>query len=149
MREGKAFGGRVVAVETGKDPRGGALIHVELPHSLGQLGDDLDGRGSGADDGDALAGQVEVMVPPGGVEDVALELVETVNVRQRRLGQRTHGRDHEIRREGPLRGAHVPPRLLGVPAHLVNLAAESVSVEHLVLAGDLPDVGLDFGLFGV
>ena len=49
----------------------------------------------------------------------------------------------------PCGGAHVPPRLLGVPAHLVNLAAEPVSVEHLVLSSDLLDVGLDFGLFGV
>ena len=34
VREGKAFCGRVVAVETGEDPRGGALIHVQLPHQF-------------------------------------------------------------------------------------------------------------------
>jgi hypothetical protein len=85
VREGKAFCGRVVAVETGEDPRGGALIHVQLPHSFGQFGDDLDGRGSGADDGDAFAGQVEVVVPAGGVEDLALELLETRSTTRKSL----------------------------------------------------------------
>jgi hypothetical protein len=91
VREGEAFCGGVVAVETGEHPRCGALIHAQLPRSLGQFGDDLDGRGSLADDGDALAGQVEVVVPPSGVEDLALELFQSVNVRQCRLGQRTYG----------------------------------------------------------
>ena len=149
VREGKAFCGRVVAVETGKHPRGGALIHVKLLHSFGQFGDDLDGRGSGADDGDAFAGQVDVVIPPGGVEDLALELVETIDVRQCRLGQRTHCRHHEIRREGPRRSAHMPPRLLRVPPDLVNLAAEPVSVEHPMLSRDPLDVRLDLGLFGI
>jgi hypothetical protein len=43
----------------------------------------------------------------------------------------------------------MPARFLGVPPHPVNFASEPVSVEHLVLSGNLPDVGLDFGLFGV
>ena len=38
MREGKAFCGRVVAVETWKHPWRGALIHVQLPHVLANSG---------------------------------------------------------------------------------------------------------------
>ncbi len=89
------------------------------------------------------------MVPTGGVEDLALEPVETVNVRQCRLGERANGRDHEIRRELPLRSAHVPPRLVLVPSDLLNFDSEPMPVKHVVLSGNPLDVGLNLGLFGV
>ena len=149
MREGQAFRLGVFAVETGKHPRGGALIDVQLADGFCQFGNDLDGRGARADDRDPFAGEVVVVVPAGGVEDLALEPVEAVNVRQCRLGERANGRDHEIRRELPLRGAHVPPRLVLVPPDLLNFDSEPMPVEHVVLSGYPLDVGLYLGLFGV
>ena len=48
-----------------------SLLHVRL-----DLGDELDGGGAGADHGHALAGQVVVVVPLGGVERLALEALD-------------------------------------------------------------------------
>ena len=82
----RPLGGREAAVDRcsarviGRSRRG--MTHggvrwktVQLARPRGwMLRDELDGRRAGADDGDALARQVVVVVPLGGVEDRALEV---------------------------------------------------------------------------
>ncbi len=92
---------RVLAVRTGQDPRRRALVHVEVRHLLADGGHDLDGRGAGADDGDALPRQVGVVVPAGGVEDLALEAFDAFDVREGRLAQRADRGDEDLRDEVP------------------------------------------------
>ena len=49
-------------------PRGGALVELQRRDVLDDLGHDLDGAGAGADHRDALAGEVDAVVPLRGVE---------------------------------------------------------------------------------
>ena len=61
-------------------------------------GDDLDRRGAGADDRDALAGQVVVVVPAGGVEDLAGEGVDARDLGQLGLREPAGAGDQRRRR---------------------------------------------------
>ncbi|GAA3194639.1 hypothetical protein GCM10020255_095870 [Rhodococcus baikonurensis] len=72
----------VLAVCAGQDPRRRALVHVEMRDLLADGRHDLDGGGAGSDDGHALAGQIRVVVPARGVEDLALESVDALDVRK-------------------------------------------------------------------
>ena len=65
------------------------------PGHLGQLGDRLHCRRSGADDPDALSVEVDVVVPPRRVERVALERLHPADPRQLRRGEDAVGEDHE------------------------------------------------------
>ena len=71
-----------------QDPRRGALEDVHLADAVGDLRHELDRRGAGADDRDALAGEVVVVVPLGGVEHRALEAAHAPDPRHRRVAQR-------------------------------------------------------------
>ena len=64
------------AIESRQQPRRGALVDVEVRHFVGDGWDDLNRRGTGADDGDALTGQVGVVVPLRRVEHFAVEIVD-------------------------------------------------------------------------
>ena len=77
----------------GDDPRRGALEEVKLGDLGLDLGDELDRARAGADHGDALAGEVVVVVPARGVEDGALEGAEALDVGELRLAQRAGGGD--------------------------------------------------------
>ena len=79
------------------DGRGRALEDEELAGDLGQLGDRLHCRGAGADDPDALSMEIDVVVPPRGVERVARERLHAVDPRQLWGGQDAVGEDHEAR----------------------------------------------------
>ncbi len=61
-------------VDLGHHPDRGALVDGQVGDPLGQFGDELDGGGAGADDGDPAARRVEVVVPGGGVDDLAREV---------------------------------------------------------------------------
>jgi hypothetical protein len=50
------LGVAVKEVGLGQDVRGAALVNVDVGGDLGDLGDELDNAGSGADDGYALTG---------------------------------------------------------------------------------------------
>jgi hypothetical protein len=75
--------------------RGGALEHGQMRHGGLDRGDELDGRGSGADDGDAFAGQIDAVVPPGGVEPRSGEAADARQVRYERVGERA-GSDDDV-----------------------------------------------------
>ena len=86
---------------------------------LRDLGDQLHAGGPGADDGDALAGEVHALVrPQPGVERVAPEAVAAGELGQVRRRQAAHGGDEEAGREAlavlgvdqPAPGVVVPGR---------------------------------------
>ncbi len=116
----RALGDRVVQAR--HDPWGGALEDRQALDLGLDLGDELDRRGAGADDRDALAGEVVSVVPARRVEHRALERVDAGNVGDRRLVQRTGGDDEDlgaervlVRLDGPAPGVGIPAR----PGHLV------------------------------
>ncbi len=77
-------------------PVGTALEHGEVAHLVGDGADHLHAGGAGADDGHALARQVERLLGPVvGVERLALELVDALVARQRRRRQQTDRGDQE------------------------------------------------------
>ncbi len=112
-----------------------ALEDVEFADDLGEFGNRLHRRGAGADDADALTLQVDVVVPAGGVEGLALERPHPFDARQLGRGQDAVGEDDEAR---PHRIAAVGPddpapgRL--VPGGLLDRGVEQavfVEAEHV------------------
>ena len=144
----------VGAVVAGDHPRRGALVDVEVAGDLLQLGHDLDRRGAGADHGDPLAGQVDVVVPARRVEELALEVLDAVDV-----GQPSARRGRRRRRSAwsavtvrapigpvtarPATGAPRPRRRRRTRCRSSNRS----SVPDLL--GDPADVGLDLRAGGV
>src|ERR1700737_3489995 len=83
----------------GRRPVGAALKDGEVLRLFGDLRDRLDGRRTGADDADALAGEVHRRVrPPRGVIGRALETVPARNGRQRIGREDANGGEQEPRR---------------------------------------------------
>src|SRR3712207_1550071 len=74
--------GRELAVGLRDDPRGGPLVEVQLGGLLGDFGDELDRARTGPDDRDALARKIVVVLPFGGMEAVAGEIVATIDFRK-------------------------------------------------------------------
>ena len=81
------------AVGVGQDPRRRALEDVHPLDLRGDRRDELDRRGAGADDGDALAGDVVGVVPLRGVEHPALEAVQALDLGRLRVAERAGGGD--------------------------------------------------------
>ncbi len=61
-------------------PRRGALIELKFGDLADDLGHDLDRAGTGPDDRHPLAGQVDTVVPLGGMESGAGEFVATCDL---------------------------------------------------------------------
>ena len=112
----RAFEGADVAVQTRDDPGGGALEDREMPDLVHDLGHDLDRRRAGADDRDASTVQVVGMVPVGGVEHRAGELVGAGDGRQAGFGQRTGRRDQVAAPDLTVGGVDDPLLRATVPA---------------------------------
>jgi hypothetical protein len=152
LREGQVaeqpvLGARHFAVGLGQDPRRGALVQVE-PARLGRdLRHELDGRGTGADHGHALAAQVVVVLPQLRVEGLALEGVDAGDVRPRRAAQAAHAGDQ---RTGPVAAAvgHVEIPHAGdiVEGRACQRMVEADMPAHAKLVGAALQVGADFRL---
>ena len=83
-----------------QEPRRRALEHHEVGRDLGDARNELRGAGAGADHGDALAVQVDGVVPPGRVERRPREVVDALDVGHRRpveLSGRAHERIEPVR----------------------------------------------------
>src|SRR3712207_3014254 len=74
--------GRELAVGLRDDPRGRPLVELQFGGLLGDFGDELNRTRAGSDDCDALAQEVAVVVPLGGMEAVAGEVTATFDVRK-------------------------------------------------------------------
>ena len=78
----------------GKGKARGALEHREMRRLLGDQRDRLDPGRSGADDRDALAGELDlVMRPAAGEIDLALEVFDAIDLRRLRRGETAGGHD--------------------------------------------------------
>jgi hypothetical protein len=96
-------------VELRETPDRCALKYCELLDDRRDLRDQLHSRGAGADHGDALAGQVLVVIPAGGVHDGAAERVDAVDVGQLGHGEHTAGVQQESGGDFASRvGVHAP-----------------------------------------
>ena len=81
VQPAQTVGDRVVVVLGRSEPRRRPLEHHQLAGDRSDLRDELHCAGSGADDRDPLAGEVDVVVPTSRVERRSLERSDPVDVR--------------------------------------------------------------------
>ena len=132
----------------GRRPVGSALKNGEVLRLFGDLRDRLDGGRTGADDADALAGEVHRPVrPPRRVIGRALETVPARNGRQRIGREDANGGEQEPR--GCLLAAfqcHVPLVRRLIPMRGRDRAAELYVPAQVELVGDVIQVFQRVGL---
>jgi hypothetical protein len=125
----------------------GALEDPQLLDTRGDLGDQLHGRGAGADDAHATAVDGEAVRPPPRVAPVALEVRDPFEVREVVRGQHAHGRQHE---PGPGHATVVEPDLpfgcLGVPARRPDPGVDLDVPAEVETVDDEVEVALALGL---
>src|SRR5271157_2871765 len=81
---------RIAPVELGHDPGRRALEDAEPSDLLRDRRDHLDCAGAGPDHADALAGELEGVVPAGGVEDLTAETADSLDVGKRGIDEAAH-----------------------------------------------------------
>jgi len=86
------LGVAVGPVGLGQYVRGAALVDVDVRGVLGDLGHELDGARAGAHDGHPLAGEVDAVVPAGGVPRRAGEIVPARDIGKGGPAELAHGR---------------------------------------------------------
>jgi hypothetical protein len=136
------------AVPAGQDPGRGPLEHDQAAHEGLDLGHYLDRGGPGADHRDTLTGEVVAVVPARGVEDLAGKAGQAREVGERRLGERTGGRDEDVGRQFAAGGLQPPADHARVPGGLRDFRAELDMVAQRVPLGDLLEVLPDLLLPG-
>ncbi|SUF56478.1 Uncharacterised protein [Prescottella equi] len=127
------------------------LEHEQLVGLLGDVRDRLDARRAGADHPYPLAVEVDAVVGPvRGVEDVAGEGVEAVEVGGVGVRQRTRGDDEEARRDDVAAvGADGPAQRLLVEGRGRDAGVELDVAAQIEAIGDVLEVGEDLRLGGV
>ena len=136
---------RVLAVHLRQGPAGRALVDVELGDFGLDRRHDLDRAAAGADHGDALAGEVDVVAPLGGVEGRALKVLQPRDRRHLRHRELAAGGDQDVGLVRAGAGLEQPAAALLVPAGALHLGAGADPVEDAEAAGDALDVGADLG----
>ncbi len=143
------------------DRRRGALEHVELTRGPRQVRDALHRGGAGADDADALVGELlhertagvaagVVVVPPAGVEGVPAEALDAGDAGQLRPVQRPGPDGDELGADLVAAvGADDPARRVVVPAQLGDPGREAGVVVEPEVPGDALAVLEDLGRLGV
>ena len=127
-------------------PRCRALEDGEPRHLRLHLGNQLDRRRAGADDGDALAGDLMLVLPACRVEQRAGERIDARNVREARLAERPGPEDEEASRQlSAIRGdapssAGVIPRCSGELVLEANVRHDPESSR--AVAQVIPDLSL-------
>ncbi|MGY4622352.1 hypothetical protein ACVWY3_000108 [Bradyrhizobium sp. USDA 4486] len=125
-----------------------ALEHGEMRGLLGDQRDRLDRRRSGADHGDALAGEIDpVMRPAPGEIDLALEILDAVDLRRFRRGEAAGG--HDVMAAGDGRavvGRELPALGCLVPSGFGDLGPEADVAPEIVAVGDEAEIAQDLGL---
>ena len=149
----------LVVVRVGEHPLGAALEDGQVLDPFADRGGDLEPRRPGADHGDPLAGQLDGVVPAGGVELRAGEVLSSGDVGDLRSVELTDGGDHRPGGQGlgvadrvPVvvdrLGDHRPGRARLVPGRRDHLGAEPDVGLDPVLLHDPLEVGLELGLLG-
>jgi hypothetical protein len=142
--------GRDAAVVERRGPVGTPLENGERPHLVGDLGDDLDCRGAGADHRHLLAGKLDTVVRPvKRMEGMALEAVHALEARQRRDRQQAERQDNEAGAERAAVGEAEPPGVGGlVVMSRVDTGVELHVAAQVELLGDMVQVAQVLGLAG-
>ena len=143
---GRALEARDPPVAARHHPGSGALEEVQRRDPGLDLRDELDRAGAGADHRDALAVELVVVIPGGGVEDRALELAQPGDVGQLRLVQRPRAGDQRAGEQRAGRGLQAPAPALVVPAGALDLAAEAHVLEQPLVGRDPAQVLADLRL---
>ena len=138
-------------VPAGNAVRGGAL---EDRHPGGVLGDErerLDGRRARADDGDALASEIDRLVGPSArVVRLARETLDALDRRPARDGQAAGRHDQEARRSsGAPVGPHLPAVVLLVEGGAGDAGLERNVPAQVEAIGHVVQVAQDLRLSGV
>ncbi len=137
-------------VDLGHHPDRCPLKDGERIGTLGDLRDQLDGGGAGADDRHLLTGEVEAVLPRRGVQDRALEVLDPPReVRDVRLGEKA-GRGHQVPGGalGSVTGAHSPETRGVVPLGAVDRRLEFHVPFEVVLVRDVMCIPLELGTGG-
>ena len=134
------------AVGVRQDPRRGALEDVHRADLRLDARHELDRRRAGADDRDALAGEVVLVVPLGRVEDLALEAPQPADLRHGGVAQRPGRVDEQRRRPVAARRLDVPQLALVVPRRARQLVVQAQVLAEAVACGDGPQVRPDLRL---
>ncbi len=125
-------------------PDRGALVHRQVGNLLHQLRDELHGGGTGADDGHPATLERVVVLPVGGMDDLAREAVDPRDLRHLRLRQEARRRDQVARGQRLTVGKGDPPDVgVLVPPRALDDGAEPHVLAHAVLVGDVVGVLLD------
>jgi hypothetical protein len=112
-------------------------------------GHDLDCAGAGADHGHASAAEIVFVVPTSGVEELAGEALEALDVGPGRIDETAGTGDDDPRAEGLAACGRERPEALGfVETGVDDLGVESQVVAQLPLVGDRSQIGLDLACFG-
>jgi hypothetical protein len=136
-------------IRVGEDPGRSALQHREVLHLGLDLRNDLDGRRARADDGHPLAAEIVAVVPPGGVEVVAGEVVEAGQRGDRGLAEAAVGADQDIGADGARRRLDDPRPGVLLPGGRNHLAVGAEVAAEVEVVGGPTQVRLDLGLGGV
>ena len=132
-------------VELGEAPDRGALKNGEVLDDWRDLRDHLDGRGSRSDDRDALARQVQVVVPARRVHGQTRERIDAVDIGQFGCDEHPAGVDEEPGGDDAAGiGADVPQVLLLVEVGAEHLGLEPDLAAQTVLVDAVLGVGLQF-----
>ena len=143
-----------VVVRVGEHPLGRPLEHGQVADLGGNRGGDLEPAGPGPDHGYLLAGEVDVVVPPGRVEGRPGKGVGALDHRQVRAVELAHSRYHGPSHQdvlGAVRGpgAHRPCRGRVVPGRTEDFGLPPHVGLDPVLVHDPLEVALQLGLLGV
>ena len=136
----------VLPVHPRQDPRRRALEHHQPVGLPLELRDELDRRGAGADDGDPLADQVDVVVPPRGVEDRPGEGPQARQVGVGRLDQAAAAADEQVGGQRAAAGLEPPERRRVVPGAAEQLGVEVQLWADAEVVADPLQVGPDLRL---
>ena len=128
---------------------------IQLLGVLAQMGNTLNGRGAGADDGNAFVRQFRkptlriatcvAVVPATGVEGVTFEGFDTGNARQFRPVERAIGHHYKARLHTVVAiGCNDPFAFCFVPTHVVNLRLKAGLAIQIKLFADGARVGENF-----
>ncbi len=115
-------------MDRGTTPRWSALVELKFGDLPDDLGHDLDRAGAGADHRHPLAGEVDTVIPLGGMESGASsihEFVVALDVGNRRDVQRASTGDQELPDEfPPVGGEYMPAVFVGVPVATIDQRVE-------------------------
>ena len=133
----------VLEVHLREGPAGRALVHVHLLDDRLDAGHDLDRATARAQHGHALAGELHVVAPLGGVEGRPLEAVEPRQRRDLGHGQLAAGGEEHVGLVAAGARLEQPAIPLLVPVRPLHLRAGAHALQHPVTLRDLLEVGLD------